>query len=61
VRDVATDALDLLALLLIAAGVGGYSARWLGWGGLAVAGVVILAGSLLIVALGRKAGRGGGG
>lgn len=46
-RDVLTTALDALALLLIAAGVAAFVSQWIGWAALAVAGVVVLAGSML--------------
>lgn len=44
-RDLVTTLLDALGLLLIAAGVGAAAFRWLSWACLAVAGVVVLAGS----------------
>jgi hypothetical protein len=48
VRDLITDLLDVLALLAIAAGVGAGLSPWIGWFGLAVAGVIVLGGSLLV-------------
>jgi hypothetical protein len=47
VREVVTTLLDVLGLLLVAAGVAASVAPFLGWACLAVAGVVVLAGSLL--------------
>jgi len=44
-REVLTTALDALGLLLLAAGVGALTYRWIGWAALAVAGIVVLAGS----------------
>lgn len=46
-NDLVTTLLDILALLVLAAGVGAGSAHWIGWWGMAVAGVVILIGSQL--------------
>lgn len=54
-RDLVTNLLDVAALLLIAAGVGAGSSRWLGWWGLAAAGLVLLAGSQVIDWSGRPA------
>lgn len=51
-RAILTTLLDALALLLIAAGVGGGLYRWIGLWSLAVAGVVILGGSAVAAALG---------
>jgi hypothetical protein len=45
VRSLLTTVLDVLGLLLVAAGAGASAARLIGWGGLAVGGVVVLAGS----------------
>jgi hypothetical protein len=45
VRDLVTNLLDVLGLLLLAAGVGALAYRSIGWAALAVAGVVVLAGS----------------
>lgn len=44
-REVLTTALDALGLLLVAAGAGALTYRWVGWAALAVAGVVVLLGS----------------
>lgn len=44
-RDLVTNLLDVLGLLLLAAGVGALAYRSIGWPALAVAGVVVLAGS----------------
>jgi hypothetical protein len=52
VRTVLTDALDVLGVLAVAAGVGAGVATWLGWWGLAVAGGVLLAGSALAERMG---------
>jgi hypothetical protein len=46
-RAILTTLLDALGLLLIAAGVGGGLYRWIGLWSLAVAGVIVLAGSAL--------------
>jgi sorbitol-specific phosphotransferase system component IIBC len=43
--EIITTALDTLAVLLIAAGAAALAFPYLGWGALAVAGVVVLAGS----------------
>jgi hypothetical protein len=45
VRDLVTTALDTLGLLLVAAGAAAGAYRVIGWAGLAVGGVVVLAGS----------------
>ena len=45
VRDMATNLLDVLGLLLLAAGAGAFAYQFIGWASLAVAGVVVLAGS----------------
>jgi hypothetical protein len=45
VRDVVTNLLDALGLLLLAAGLGAVAYRFIGWPALAVSGVVVLAGS----------------
>lgn len=44
-RDTLTTVLDALGLLLVAAGLGALTYRWIGWVCLAIAGVVVLAGS----------------
>lgn len=46
-RDVVTTLLDVLGLLLVAAGAAAAAAMWLhlGWASLVVAGAVVLAGS----------------
>lgn len=44
-RTLLTDALDVLGVLAVAAGVGAGVAQWVGWWGVAVAGGVLLAGS----------------
>jgi hypothetical protein len=53
VRDLLTTLLDAIGLLAVAAGVGAGAARWVGWFGLAVAGVIVLGGSLLAHARAR--------
>jgi hypothetical protein len=50
--ELATTLLDVLGLLLVAAGVCALVFPWLGWGGLAVSGAVVLAGSFLGARLG---------
>ena len=44
--ELVTTLLDALGLLLIAAGLAALTYRWVGWTCLAVAGVVVLGGSL---------------
>lgn len=44
-REVLTTILDALGLLLFAAGLAALTYQWIGWASLAVAGVVVLAGS----------------
>ncbi len=46
-REHFTTALDVLALLLFAAGMAALAYRWIGWTCLAVAGVIIGLGSWL--------------
>lgn len=55
-RETVTLVLDVLGLLLFAAGVAALVFTWLGWGCLAVAGVLVLGGSLLADWLSGKAG-----
>ena len=45
-RDAVMTFLDALGLVLVAAGLAAGSFRWLGWGCVAVAGVVVLSGSV---------------
>ena len=45
-REHLTTALDALGLLLIAAGLAAVAYRWIGWACLAVAGAIVLSGSL---------------
>lgn len=45
-REVLTTALDALGLLLVAAGLAALTYQWIGWACLAVAGVIVLGGSL---------------
>lgn len=47
VRELVTTFLDTVALLLMAAGLAAMTYRYLEWGCLLVAGVVVLTGSLL--------------
>ena len=56
-REPMTTALDAAGLLLVAAGAGAGTYRWLGWAALAVSGVVVLAGSWLAAGPGRKGGK----
>jgi hypothetical protein len=51
-RTLLTDALDVLGVLAVAAGVGAGVAQWVGWWGVAVAGGVLLAGSALAERMG---------
>lgn len=51
-RSVVTTLLDTLALLLIAAGAAAGLFPWLGWFTLAVAGGLVLAGSVLAAKVG---------
>lgn len=46
-RDLLTSLLDVLGLLLVAAGVGAAVFSLIGWAALAAAGVVVIGGSLL--------------
>lgn len=55
-REQLTSLLDVLGLLLLAAGAGAGAGRYIGWAGLAVAGAVVLVGS--IVAARREEGSG---
>jgi len=59
VREHLTDALDTLALVLIAAGAGFAAGNWIGWAGLGVSGAVIGAGSWLAQWLPARKARGG--
>lgn len=52
-RAILTTLLGTLGLLLIAAGLGALTYRWIGWTCLAVAGAFILAASELAAYLGR--------
>jgi hypothetical protein len=45
VRELLTDLLDILGLLLLAGGATAAAYRWVGWTGLAAGGAVVLAGS----------------
>lgn len=56
VRDILTDLLDVLGLLLLAAGLGVAAGHVIGWAGLAVSGVVVTGGSWLWDRLSRRAG-----
>ncbi len=52
-----TTALDVLGLLLVAAGVGMWVFVWIGWTALAVSGVVVLVGSAFAAWSARRPGR----
>jgi hypothetical protein len=58
VRELITDLLDVLGLLLVAAGATAYAYRFIGWPALAVAGAVVLAGSAFAAWQARPARRG---
>jgi hypothetical protein len=45
VRELVTTLLDILGLLLIAAGIAATAGHWIGLGGLFIAGVIVMAGS----------------
>jgi hypothetical protein len=60
VHDLITTILDVLALLAIAVGAGAGSAHWIGWWGVAVAGVVIGVGSQLASRAPKRVAGGGG-
>lgn len=55
-REHLTTALDALGLLLIAGGVAGGTYQWIGLWSLAVAGVIVLGGSLFAAAEPKKRG-----
>lgn len=55
-RELVTTLLDVLGLLLVAAGAGMAAAMWVGWGGLAVSGAIVLAGSALADRMARRGG-----
>ncbi|MEV7908235.1 hypothetical protein [Streptomyces anulatus] len=59
VRELVTTLLDVLGLLLVAAGAGAALLPLIGWGALAVSGVVVLAGSWWAVRAAPPAGRAG--
>ncbi|MEU1736472.1 hypothetical protein [Streptosporangium sp. NPDC020145] len=44
-RELVTTLLDVLGLLLVAAGAGAALLPWIGWGALTASGAVVLAGS----------------
>lgn len=52
-RAILTTLLDALGLLLVAAGLGALTYRWIGWTCLAVAGVIVLAGSVFAAGQGQ--------
>lgn len=54
-RDIATSLLDVLGLVLLAAGAAAAVAPLIGWAALLVAGVVVLAGSYLAARVGGGA------
>lgn len=60
-REVLTSLLDVLGLLLIAAGVAAWLSQWIGWAALSVAGVVVLGGSTVAVWQSRPSRRPAGG
>jgi hypothetical protein len=60
-RDTVTDLLDLLALLLLAAGLAAAAHLLIGWACLAVAALVVGAGSQVAHRLGRPPAAPGGG
>jgi hypothetical protein len=55
-RELVTTLLDTLGLLLVAAGAGVGAGRVIGWSGLAVSGLVVLAGSALAARVVRPSG-----
>ncbi len=55
-RELVTTLLDVLGLLLLAAGAGFAASVWIGWAGLAVSGAVVLAGSAFAARVARPAG-----
>jgi hypothetical protein len=52
-RTILTTLLDALGLLLLAAGLAALTYQWIGWTCLAVAGVVVLAGSVFAAGQGQ--------
>ena len=52
-----TTALDVLGLLLVAAGIGAWVSVWIGWAALSVSGVLVLAGSGFAAWSARRTGR----
>lgn len=58
-RELLTTFLDALGLVLLAAGLAALAFPFVGWACLAVAGVVVLVGSLLSSWLGRPRSAGG--
>lgn len=52
-REHLTTALDALGLLLVASGLAALTYRWIGWACLAVAGVIVLAGSVFAAGQGQ--------
>ncbi|MGW3651891.1 hypothetical protein [Streptomyces sp. NPDC000878] len=57
-RELMTTALDIVGLLLVAAGSGAAAYQVMGWAALAVSGVVVLAGSGLAARQARQKGGG---
>lgn len=53
-----TDVLDVLALMLMAGGVGAAVAPWIGWAALIPAGFVVYGGSQLVARAARGGERG---
>jgi uncharacterized membrane protein YedE/YeeE len=48
VNEIVILALEVLGILLVAAGLGFLAAVWIGWAGLAVTGVVLLGAAALV-------------
>jgi hypothetical protein len=57
VRELVTTALDVIGLLLVAAGAGAAAYVVMGWAALAVSGGVVLLGSALAARLDAKGGK----
>lgn len=55
-REFITTVLDAVGLVTFAAGVGAGAATWIGWWGLAVAGVLVVAGSAMSTWLADRGG-----
>jgi hypothetical protein len=48
IHEIVILALEVLGILLVAAGLGFLAAAWIGWAGLAVTGVVLLSAAALV-------------